>query len=238
MCATVLGGGGDSPRGEEEAVGAAPRMAPYQIALTVCPSCDRGWHDAAGRAIAVPDSTIEQAMCDAQYIGRTDLGVPVRADQEVPPAVARMILRRDRGCCRVPGCRSSRWLQIHHIVPREVGGSNDPDNLICLCFAHHQALHRNKIGITGTAPDALIFDLSGYGGADRVVVEDRAAGSGRVVIDVDCREAPSDVTTEALTHQALVGLGVDSGAVSEVIAQARAEERRGGPPSSPHVGTE
>lgn len=170
----------ESPRGDERAVAAAPaetsasatrrkarpapapRVAPYQIALTVCPSCDRGWHDAAGRAIPVPDSTIEQAICDAQYIGRTDLAAPLRADQEIPPAVARMVLRRDRGCCRVPGCRSSRWLQIHHIVWREHGGSNDPSNLICLCFAHHQALHQGKIMCTGAAPDALVFDVSSY----------------------------------------------------------------------------
>jgi hypothetical protein len=138
------------------------RIAPYQIALTVCPSCDRGWHDAGGRAIAVPDSTIAQAICDAQFIGQTDLLVPARAYQEVSPATARLVVRRDRGCCRVPGCRSARWLQIHHIIWREHGGSNDPRNLLCLCFAHHQAVHQAKISVTGLAPDALVFDLSAY----------------------------------------------------------------------------
>ncbi|HUQ03585.1 MAG TPA: HNH endonuclease [Kofleriaceae bacterium] len=164
------GDGGDSyPRGDGASAAARarrasafPRIAPYQIALTVCPGCDRGWHDAGGRANALPDSTIEQAICDAQYIGRTDLGVPDRSTQEVPPATARLVLRRDRGRCRVPGCRSARWLQIHHIIPREHGGSHDPSNLICLCFAHHQALHQSKISIAGTAPDALVFDLSAY----------------------------------------------------------------------------
>jgi hypothetical protein len=140
----------------------APRVAPYQIALTVCPSCDRGWHDAGGRAMAIPDSTIAQAICDAQYIGDTGLMVPARAYQEVSPATARLVLRRDRGGCRVPGCRSARWLQIHHIVWREHGGSNDPCNLVCLCFAHHQAVHQGRIGLTGSAPDRLVFDLSAY----------------------------------------------------------------------------
>ncbi|HUQ08051.1 MAG TPA: DUF222 domain-containing protein [Kofleriaceae bacterium] len=166
MCATVLGGVGVathvaadvdaaelSPRGDEsrpsprgsvvessrrgdadarapredpvaDAVGRTraatpPRIAPYQIALTVCPSCDRGWHDAGGRGIAVPDSTIAQAICDAQYLGDTAL-------------------------------------------TREHGGSNDPSNLICLCFAHHQALHQGKISIMGAAPDALVSDLSAF----------------------------------------------------------------------------
>ncbi|HUQ05597.1 MAG TPA: HNH endonuclease signature motif containing protein [Kofleriaceae bacterium] len=140
----------------------APRVAPYQIALTVCPSCELGWHDAGGRAIAVPDSTIAQAICDAQYLGTTDLIIPARTYQEVSPATARLVLRRDRGCCRVPGCRSARWLQLHHIIWREHGGSNDPRNLLCLCFAHHQAVHQSKIGLTGEAPDRLAFDLSAY----------------------------------------------------------------------------
>jgi hypothetical protein len=139
-----------------------PRAAPYQIALTVCPSCDRGWHDAGGRAIAVPDSTIAQAICDAQYIGRTDLVTPDRAYSEVSPATARLVRRRDRGCCRVPGCRSARWLQIHHIIWREHGGTDDPRNLVCLCFAHHQAVHQGKISVTGLAPDELVFDLRAY----------------------------------------------------------------------------
>jgi hypothetical protein len=141
---------------------AAPRLAPYQIALTVCPSCDQGWHDAGGRAIAVPDSTVAQAVCDAQYIGRTDVLTPERADQEISPATARLVHRRDRGRCQVPGCRSARWLHIHHIIWREHGGSNDPRNLVCLCFAHHQAVHQRRISITGSAPDGLAFDLSAF----------------------------------------------------------------------------
>ncbi len=75
--------------------------------------------------------------------------------QEIPPAVARLIERRDRGRCQAPGCRSARWLQIHHIVHREDGGTNDPSNLVCLCFAHHQAHHQGKLLISGTAPDQI-----------------------------------------------------------------------------------
>jgi hypothetical protein len=198
LCATVLGGSDareeadPSPRED----GASPpsssspasdtrypsttRVAPYQIALTVCPSCDRGWHDAGGRAIAVPDSTIAQASCDAQYIGHTDLLAPTRAYQEVSPATARLVVRRDRGCCRVPGCRSARWLQIHHIIWREHGGSNDPRNLVCLCFAHHQAVHQGRIGLTGSAPDELVFDLGAY-----LANDSRGAGSGRAESRVD-----------------------------------------------------
>lgn len=253
MCATILGGvsprgdevdgvsprgdeiedrvspGGVSPRGDEVRDGPAPepapRAAPYQIALTICPSCDRGWHDAGGRAIPVPDSTIELARCDAQYIGRTDLGVPVRSEQEIPPAVARMVLRRDRGCCRVPGCRSARWLHIHHIVPRELGGSNDPSNLVCLCFAHHQALHQQKISVTGVAPDALVFDLTAYQsqGTELVVTHAAAPRPSNVVLTRAAGEpaAPSHVESHSLALQALVQLGFKPAAARAAVERAR-----------------
>ncbi|MBZ0232985.1 MAG: HNH endonuclease [Deltaproteobacteria bacterium] len=55
-----------------------------------------------------------------------------------------------------------RWIHLHHIVPREHGGNNDPWNLVCLCPAHHQALHRQQIALTGRAPDALVFDVGRY----------------------------------------------------------------------------
>jgi hypothetical protein len=54
------------------------------------------------------------------------------------------------------------YLHIHHIIWREHGGSNDPRNLICLCFAHHQAVHQRRISVTGTEPDGLVFDLSAF----------------------------------------------------------------------------
>jgi 5-methylcytosine-specific restriction endonuclease McrA len=141
---------------------AARRVAPYQVALTVCEYCERAWHDATGKSIEVPPSTLEQARCDGQHIGNVTCEAPARAYQEIPPAVARFVLRRDRGRCQVPGCRSSRWIHIHHILPREHGGTNDPSNLICLCSAHHQSLHRRQISLSGAAPDELIFDLRRY----------------------------------------------------------------------------
>jgi hypothetical protein len=158
LCATVLG---SAPRGADAGED-APRVAPYQVALTVCEYCDRAWQDATGTSIAVPPSTLEQARCDAQWIGNVTCEAAARAWQEIPPATARMVLRRDRGRCQVPGCRSSRWIQIHHIIPREEGGTNNPWNLVCLCSAHHQARHRHQIGISGRAPDELVFDLRRY----------------------------------------------------------------------------
>lgn len=35
-------------------------------------------------------------------------------------------------------------LEVHHVIPRKDGGSNRPDNLICLCQKHHQMVHSNN----------------------------------------------------------------------------------------------
>ena len=45
-----------------------------------------------------------------------------------------------RRCCI---CRRFRplHLQVHHIQPREEGGTNDPDNLIALCVTCHSSVH-------------------------------------------------------------------------------------------------
>ncbi len=131
---------------------------PYQLAFTVCLHCRRTTHDAAGRSYDVPQSALEQALCNAQNLGRIDADVPARATRTIPPAVERLVWRRDGGHCVVPGCRSTRFIEVHHIQYRSRGGDHSPGNLACLCFAHHAALHEARLRITGTAPDALIFE--------------------------------------------------------------------------------
>jgi hypothetical protein len=74
--------------------------------------------------------------------------------QDVTPATRRLIFARDKHRCRVPGCRSARNIEIHHIVHREDGGSHEPSNLVCLCSGHHGAHHDGRLIIRGTA-DAL-----------------------------------------------------------------------------------
>ncbi len=64
---------------------------------------------------------------------------------------------RDRGRCTYTDadghrCGTDRWVDIHHIVPVARGGSNEPENLVTLCWAHHDLIHQ------------LQFDLHGYPG--------------------------------------------------------------------------
>lgn len=49
------------------------------------------------------------------------------------------IYRRDGYACAL--CDNRQYLQIHHVIPRSHGGSDDPMNLICLCSKCHGAAH-------------------------------------------------------------------------------------------------
>jgi hypothetical protein len=76
----------------------------------------------------------------------------------VPDRTRRIIERRDRGC-RVPGCTTDHYVQIHHIVHWEDGGTTDTPNLISVCPRHHRMHHHGQLGITGNAdhPDGVTF---------------------------------------------------------------------------------
>jgi HNH endonuclease len=52
----------------------------------------------------------------------------------------RQLKYRDRECV-FPGCGARRFTQAHHIVWRNKGGPTDLDNLILVCFFHHNLVH-------------------------------------------------------------------------------------------------
>ena len=72
------------------------------------------------------------------------------------------ILKRDNHLCQYTGCSiqhdqrktGCRWhfhcLEVHHIIPRRLGGTDHPANLISLCHDHHciqPAHHHNRHGL-------------------------------------------------------------------------------------------
>jgi hypothetical protein len=119
------------------------------------------------------------AQCDAQHVGSIPSGQtnpthvgertqskPARATQTIPPALRRQVVRRDHGCCVVPGCRNATFIDVHHIQPRAEGGQHVADNLVVLCSAHHRAVHRGLLVIAGTVASGLTFtraDGASYG---------------------------------------------------------------------------
>ncbi len=112
---------------------------------------------------ALPPWLRRYLTCDcAIEVVWTEAGVPVstcRAQRTPPRKVRRLIEHRDRYRCRVPGCGSTLWLQVHHIVHWEDDGETVTWNLCCLCSTHHRMHHQGLLGITGNAddPKGLVF---------------------------------------------------------------------------------
>lgn len=86
---------------------------------------------------------LQAVLCESvlEVTAQREDGVPMvygRRTRTIPPALRRYILHRDGHVCRADGCPSQHRLQIHHLIPWSQGGTTDPDNLITLCWFHHQ----------------------------------------------------------------------------------------------------
>ncbi|MCP4571305.1 MAG: HNH endonuclease [bacterium] len=94
----------------------------------------------------------ERMTIDGRELGRTDAEhlkcdavvckPGERAKATIPPRGRREVLARDRHRCQSPGCSHTRFLEIHHKIPRANGGTNEPGNLVTLCAACHRLHHR------------------------------------------------------------------------------------------------
>lgn len=57
--------------------------------------------------------------------------------------VSKEVLLRNSFLCTIPGCGELAG-DIHHVVPRKVGGTDESANLIGLCNKHHKWLHKKE----------------------------------------------------------------------------------------------
>jgi hypothetical protein len=124
----------------------------HQIAYQQCPDCRRATQNGAGREIEIAPEVFERAACDAKELGSLDATTPERATTTVTPRLREQVFARDHHRCTVPGCRSARNLDIHHIVPQAQGGKHELWNLTLLCSGHHAALHDGLLVMQGQAP--------------------------------------------------------------------------------------
>jgi hypothetical protein len=122
---------------------------PYQIILFRCEGCGgtRIQTPLGARTLSRP--TAEAAACDARVLTPEGRNVTT-----IAPAVRRAVLVRDGYRCRAPGCTGTRFLEVHHRVPRARGGTNRPDNLITLCAACHRLRHELHATETPDTPEA------------------------------------------------------------------------------------
>ena len=141
--------------------------ASYQVQMNICKRCRHAEQVGNGQAHAVASPVAEMSLCDAQLLGDSADPHVGRATQTIPPAVRRHVMRRDNGRCVVSGCKHAMFVDVHHIVPRSEDGQHEPDNLACLCTAHHRAVHDGRLVIEGRPSTGLMFrhaDGTRYGG--------------------------------------------------------------------------
>ena len=129
-----------------------PRPA-VQTAVTTCKACKQSFIEGAGEALPIDQTTAERLTCDAEYIGDLESDELTRVTSTVPAAIRRKVFHRDHFACVVPGCRSTRFLELHHLRHREDGGDHSTANCCVTCFGCHQRHHEGRLLITGQAPD-------------------------------------------------------------------------------------
>lgn len=114
-------------------------------------------------------SQLDTLLCDS-FVRRIVLGPdsqPLdvgRANRSCGSHQVRAVIARDR-TCRFPGCEHTITAsQVHHAHHWESGGNSDIDNLVMLCWYHHQELHRRNIDVHHHARGWVFVDRSGIVG--------------------------------------------------------------------------
>jgi hypothetical protein len=151
------------------------------------------WETLVSRAGAAPAllegfGTVSTALarrlaCDARVarVVTDPDGSPIELGRSarVPSAAQRRGIRvRDKGRCRVPGCRS-RLVQVHHVVHWVDGGPTDMNNMVSLCPHHHRNVHSGRLRIDAARGEFRFFTRGG-----RHVLVDRRPDTEQLVAEV------------------------------------------------------
>ncbi|HEY5944245.1 MAG TPA: HNH endonuclease [Kofleriaceae bacterium] len=120
---------------------------PYQIAVTLCEQCKRGWQDGGGMTVEMSPPALEVALCDAQHIGsigtaesfapaqRLDVE-PAESAEDLPSTLTAQSPAQDAELADVTRERNARSkakrLTAHHDPERAARHDNEraarPDN--------------------------------------------------------------------------------------------------------------
>lgn len=78
------------------------------------------------------------------FLGKTIDYWEINSGKNIPESIRKTVLERDNEECYICGDKQIE-LQIHHIIKRRLGGSNDIDNLITLCPSCHRHIETGDI---------------------------------------------------------------------------------------------
>jgi len=120
-------------------------------------------------SIPISSKTVERLACDASItrivLGSDSTVIDVGRAKRTISGPARKALNIRDEHCTWPGCeRPASWSAGHHLVHWIHGGSNEPANLVLLCYRHHWKVHeggwqivRGDDGRMLTIPPVITF---------------------------------------------------------------------------------
>ncbi|MCP4291563.1 MAG: HNH endonuclease [bacterium] len=139
-----------------------------QIHIHHCPECESSKVQTSKGELEISKADYERAQCDCQIEVSDGKNASEYEDvcidprhitknskrnkTSIPPAIRRRVLANARHKCETPGCGNTRFLEIHHLIPRSMGGINGPENLKCLCSACHRLAHGNHSSVKEQMP--------------------------------------------------------------------------------------
>ena len=119
-----------------DAAAGRPSSPAVQVVVQQCPDCAAAVVVTSRGEKRLAPAQVGALACDAR-VKRADK--PNRA--VIQPSVRAAVLARDRFKCTTPGCASTHFLEVHHLVPRSRAGSNKAENLVTLCGRCHRFMH-------------------------------------------------------------------------------------------------
>lgn len=132
------------------------------LVLYQCRSCRRTEIETGAGPVELDQPAAQRLACDAKRCELESEGRTVSHGGPLPAPVRRAVLLRDRMRCRSPGCTRRRYVDVHHIEPREHGGAHSRSNCVTLCTSCHERIHDGRLSIEGDAEGELRFyDASG-----------------------------------------------------------------------------
>ena len=142
-------------------------MAP-EVAYVQCPDCGSAAVHTDEGLVPVEAPVVAEIEGRSVPPGSNDSGSepstpwaaerpPEERDEPASGPLRELVLRRDGGRCRVPGCASRLEVQVHHIRWLRHGGRTHAGNLISVCAVHHAIIHEGGLIVHGMAPHGVQF---------------------------------------------------------------------------------
>ncbi len=123
---------------------------PAQIHIHHCPECESSTVQTSHGELEIGKAEFERYQCDCRTVAPGG-----RNTTSIPPAIRVQILAKARHKCQTPGCNHTRFLEIHHLIPRSKGGKNNISNLRVFCSTCHSRIHAHGSNLMVKSPRAI-----------------------------------------------------------------------------------